>query len=110
MIRYTLAMLAAALLCPILLCGPVSAEKLTVTDRQQILCAKMEKAWKSGQLSLKEYEKLQKSFIKFEDRIERMKANNGGRLSYDNIESLERDLNGISVSLHKKQLAKRVAD
>ncbi len=111
MVRSLLSMLASLLLFQMISIGPVSsAEKLSITDRQQILFAKTVKAWKKKHLTMGEYQDLQEDFTKLEERIEKMKAKNGGSLSYDNIESVESDLNDISVQLHKKQLAKRVAD
>ncbi|MBX9771958.1 MAG: hypothetical protein K2X29_11330 [Candidatus Obscuribacterales bacterium] len=111
MVRSMLSMLASLLLVQMISVGPVSAaEKLSITDRQQILFAKTVKAWKKKHLTMEEYRDLQDDFTSLEERIEKMKAKNGGSLSYDNIESIERDLNDISVQLHKKQLAKRVAD
>lgn len=110
MIRYLTSMLASLLLCQTIFIASASAEKFSITDRQQILSAKAERALQNRHLTLEEFNDIQEDLAKLEGRIEKMKAENGGSLSYENMESLERDLNHISVQLHKKQLAKRVAD
>lgn len=37
-----------------------------------------------------------------------MRSKNGGKLSYKDMSKIEKDLNEISVALHKKELNKRI--
>lgn len=84
------------------------AKKLTVTQRQQILSSRINKAQISGGLTLKEANSLRDDLADITEDERDMKMKNGGKLSYADLTKIEKDLNGISNKIHKKQLAKRI--
>jgi hypothetical protein len=84
------------------------AKHLTVTQRQQMIVAKINSAEKSGELTKDEAISLRNDDADIVHKITVMKNKNGGKLSYANINQIEKDLNKLSVKLQKKSLAKRV--
>jgi hypothetical protein len=88
--------------------APAEAKKWTVTQRQQALSMEIDKAFRTNQLTLKEADGLKREVIKITNREQKMRSKNGGKLSYEDDNQLEKDLNDVSVKLHKKQLEKRV--
>lgn len=107
MTRY-LALIAALALTATATISTVEAKKLTVTQRHDILSNRINCAQKAGNLTLKEANDLREDLADVCERQSRMKADNGGKLSYADITKIEKDLNGISNKIHKKHLAKRV--
>jgi len=105
---------SALLVLAVLQIAPLSAEakarRYTVTQRHQILAAKINRMEKAGELTLREARDLRDDNQDVWQKVSRMKARNGGKLSYKNIAEVEKDLNGISNKIHKKALAKRVED
>lgn len=85
------------------------AKKVTITQRQQMIMAKIARSEKSGDLTKDEAVSLRNEEAKIVERETVMKNKNGGKLSYANINDLEKDLNKLSAKLQKKELAKRVA-
>lgn len=85
-------------------------KNLTVSQRQEILTQKICRAEKSNQLTRKEAQKLKDDNASISNKIARMKNRNNGKLSYEDLAELEKDLNKLSTKLHKNQLAKRVSD
>lgn len=107
-IRYMLVLSVIALVLPAITITPAEARKFTITQREERLAHAIDRAERTGELTLKEANSLrrqQDSILRLESR---MKAENGGRLSYANIRTLEGKLNKVSNKLHAKQLAKRV--
>ncbi|MBX9948876.1 MAG: hypothetical protein K2Y39_06925 [Candidatus Obscuribacterales bacterium] len=86
------------------------ARRYTITQRHEILAAKINRMERAGELTLREARDLRDDNRDVWKKVSRMKARNGGKLSYDNIAEVERDLNKISNKIHKKALAKRVED
>jgi len=86
---------------------PSSAKKITVTQREGILRSKIDRGEKSGELTLKEATKLRAEEANIIETQDRMKSNNGGKLSYKDLTTLESDLNKLSDKLQKKELEKR---
>ena len=86
----------------------VQAKKYSITDRQVSLEKKIDKAYKDNQLTLKEADGLKEKIQEVRDDEQKMKDKNGGKLSYKNQTSLEKDLNSVSEKLQKKMLEKRV--
>lgn len=109
-IRNVVALSAMAMLLQVFTTPPSQAQTVTISQRQQRLMEKISRAEKSGELTVKEANNLRKASDKITDREARMRAKNGGKLSYEDINSIENDLNRLSTKLHKDQLAKRVAD
>ncbi|MBY0358235.1 MAG: hypothetical protein K2W82_09565 [Candidatus Obscuribacterales bacterium] len=107
MTRY-LAFIAALALTATATISTVEAKKLTVTQRHDILSNRINSAQKAGNLTLKEANDLREDLADVCERQNRMKADNGGKLSYADITKIEKDLNGISNKIHKKHLSKRV--
>jgi hypothetical protein len=81
--------------------------KVTITDRMEILSKKIEKGQKANELTLKEADKLRESINDIKERIEKAKDKNGGKLSYEDENKIEKDLNKVSVKLTAKELDKR---
>ncbi|HIA55609.1 MAG TPA: hypothetical protein EYN91_26590 [Candidatus Melainabacteria bacterium] len=86
------------------------ARRYTITQRHQILGAKINRMERAGELTLREARDLRDDNQDVWKKVSRMKSRNGGKLSYENIAEVERDLNKISNKIHKKALAKRVED
>ncbi|HND08071.1 MAG TPA: hypothetical protein PL012_20485, partial [Candidatus Obscuribacter sp.] len=63
---------------------------------------------KSKELTLKEASKLREKLESINEKKEKMLAKNGGKLSYKDEEKMEKWLNGVSIDIQKKRLAKRV--
>jgi len=82
--------------------------KFTITDRIETLSAKVNAGQKSGELTLKEADKLRNQLADVNSRIDKDKSKNGGKLSYASENKIEKDLNDVSVKLNKKELAKRI--
>lgn len=86
------------------------ARRYTITQRHEILAAKINRMEKAGELTLKEARDLRDDNRDVWQKVNRMKARNGGKLSYKDIAEVEKDLNRISNRIHKKALEKRVED
>jgi hypothetical protein len=91
-----------------LLITPADAKKWTVTQRQEKLSSEVDAAYKANQLTLQEADGLKQDSMKISQKEEKMKVKNGGKLSYPDENQLEKDLNKLSLKLHKKVLEKRV--
>ncbi len=104
--RYVLPVLIAVIVFGI---SSADARKVTITQRQQMLMAKIAHSEKSGDLTKDEAVSLRNEEAKIVERETEMKNKNGGKLSYADMNSLEKDLNKLSAKLQKKELAKRVA-
>ena len=100
---FALALVVAFVASPI-----AQAHKYTITDREVALERKIDSAYKANQLTLKEVDNLKDKIKSVKENEQKMKDKNGGKLSYENNTSLEKDLNKISDKLHTKMLDKRV--
>ena len=89
-------------------CAPDQAKKMTVYDRQVALKKEIDAGEKSKELTLKEASKLREKLESINEKKEKMLAKNGGKLSYKDEEKMEKWLNGVSIDIQKKRLAKRV--
>ncbi|MBA3992012.1 MAG: hypothetical protein C0469_00700 [Cyanobacteria bacterium DS2.3.42] len=107
-------LVSALLVLAVLQIAPQTSEakarRYTVTQRHQILAAKINRMEKAGELTLREARDLRDDNQDVWQKVNRMKARNGGKLSYKNIAEVEKDLNSISNKIHKKALQKRVED
>jgi hypothetical protein len=107
-------LVSALLVLAVLQIAPQTSEakarRYTVTQRHQILGAKINRMEKAGELTLREARDLRDDNQDVWQKVSRMKARNGGKLSYKNIAEVEKDLNSISNKIHKKALQKRVED
>lgn len=84
------------------------ARRWTIYQRQVKLAREIDQGQRSGDLTLKEADNLRHEQAKINSRIAEMKAKNGGKISYEDQNKLEKMLNQLSVSIKKKKLAKRV--
>jgi hypothetical protein len=84
------------------------AKQWTITERQQALSSKVDKGEKSNELTKKEADKLRSRLSDVDDKIQKAKDKNGGKLSYKDEGKIEKILNSISVDLDKEELDKRV--
>ena len=81
---------------------------VTLATRRRLLNdKKINAAYEANQLTLQEADDLRDKMKKIKTKEEKMKDKNGGKLSYENLTSIEKDLNGVSDKLHKKMLDKR---
>ncbi len=98
----------ALLLIGTLIFSPcVHAKTYTVQDRQVALGKKIDQAYKTNHLTLKEADSLKSKLKDVKDNEQKFKDQNGGQLSVKDTTSLEKDLNKISSKLHKQMLEKR---
>lgn len=86
------------------------ARRYTITQRHEILAARINRMERAGELTLREARDLRDDNQDVWKKVSRMRARNGGKLSYANISEIEKDLNKISNKIHKKALEKRVED
>ena len=107
--RYVISLSAILLLVQAISIAPSQARKYTITQRQVKLSRKIDAGLRSNQLTLNEANDLRKELDGFLNKESAMKADNGGRLTYINLKTLEGKLNKLSDRLQKKELAKRVA-
>jgi hypothetical protein len=100
----------APVLIAVLFFGMSTAEarKVTITQRQQMIVAKIASSERSGELTKDEAISLKNEDAKITEKITVMKNKNGGKLSYADINQIEKDLNKLSEKLQKKSLDKRV--
>jgi hypothetical protein len=84
------------------------ARKWTITQRESALIKQIDAGQKSGELTLKEATNLRDNHAKILDKANKMKAKNGGKLSYADENKLEKQLNKLSDDIHSKKLQKRV--
>jgi hypothetical protein len=89
--------------------GAEAVKKFTITERIETLSSKVNAGQKSGELTLKEADSLRNKLSDVNNRIDKYKSKNGGKLSYANENTIEKDLNSVSLKLTKKELAKRTA-
>ena len=88
--------------------SPVEARKnWTITQRQVQLRKEVESGQKANELTLKEANTFRDKLSDLTGDEAKMRAKNGGKLSYKDEGKLEKRLNSISVDLHKQKLAKR---
>jgi hypothetical protein len=85
----------------------VQAKKYTIYDREVALERKIDKAYKANQLTLKESDSLKNKIKDIKENEQDMKNKNGGKLSYENMNDLEKSLNKVSNKLNQKMLDKR---
>ncbi len=107
-------LVSALLVLAVLQIAPQTSEakarRYTITQRHQILASKINRMEKAGELTLREARDLRDDNQDVWQKVSRMKARNGGKLSYKNIAEVEKDLNSISNKIHRKALQKRVED
>lgn len=85
-----------------------TAKKWTITERTEALKKEIDDGQKAGELTAKEGESLKEQAGKVDAKIVKMKSKNDGKLSYDNENTLEKDLNKLSLRIQKLKLEKRV--
>jgi len=87
---------------------PAPKKEWTVTDRQVELNKEIDAGEKASELTAMEAAKLREKSGKVTVRIDKMKAKNGGKLSYEDNNKIEADLNKLSLAIQKDKLNKRV--
>ncbi len=84
------------------------SHRLTIDQRHSALLAKINRAQRSGELTLREANDLRNQNRSIRENEQKMRMKNGGRLSYADINKIESRLNDLSNRLHRKALSKRV--
>lgn len=90
------------------LLAPQADAKLTITQRQNILLKKINRAERANELTHKEAQGLRDKRLSIIAMEARMRNRNNGKLSYSDINKVEKELNSLSLKIQKKALAKRV--
>ncbi len=80
----------------------------TITQRQNELFMRISRGLRANELTAKEAAHLREDIADVRDREAKMRRKNGGKLSYKDMSKIEKELNDISTSLHKKELNKRI--
>lgn len=110
--RYTSLLVAAALLGQFAFTAPQVAEarapRYTISQRHNALIAKINRFQRTGELTMREANSLREDDHDIRRREARMRSKNGGKLSYSDINKIERELNDLSNKIHRKALNKRV--
>ncbi len=101
------AVLAAIAILPMVLTPPADA-KYTISQRQNVLLKKINRAERANELTHKEAQGLREKRSDIISMEARMRNRNNGRLSYADINKVENELNKLSLKIQKKALAKRV--
>ncbi len=105
--RYVAVMGLIAIFAQTVMTPPADA-KYTISQRQNILLKKINRAERSGDLTHKEAVGLRNKRADIIAMEARMRNRNNGRLSYADINKVENELNKLSLRIQKKALAKRV--
>ncbi len=84
------------------------SKRYTITARQESLSQQIERGQRTMELTQKESNKLRDRMNSVSNRIEEMKSDNGGKLSYRDQGKIEKSLNRISLDLKEYQLKKRL--
>jgi len=87
---------------------PPAEAKLTISQRQNILLKKINRAERANELTHKEAQGLRDKRSSIISMEARMRNKNNGKLSYADINKVEKALNGLSLKIQKKSLEKRV--
>jgi hypothetical protein len=87
---------------------PSADAKLSVSQRQNILLKKINRAERANELTRKEAQGLREKRNDIIAMESRMRSKNNGRLSYADINKVEKALNSLSLKIQKKALEKRV--
>jgi len=87
----------------------VAKKAVTITDRIQELSKKIDAGQKANELTLSEADDLRNKITKVNEKIDKAQSKNGGKLSYKDQNSVEKDLNKVSVKMLQEQLSKRTA-
>lgn len=83
---------------------PCLAKKWTVTERIEKLSSDIDAGRKANELTVKQVDTLKKMVADINEKIEKMKAKNGGKLSVPDTKKLHDQMTGLSVKLLKMQL------
>lgn len=86
---------------------PSDAKKWTIYQRQKALMVRINKAELAKELDAKEARRLRDDLADIQRHKVRMISKNNGRLSYDDENDLEGQLNRVSSKIFKKKLDKR---
>ncbi|HEY9731249.1 MAG TPA: hypothetical protein V6C89_05020 [Drouetiella sp.] len=81
----------------------------TIYERQVRLKKEVAQGMKANELTKKECDGLYDSLNGINERIQKMKSKNNGKLSIKDQGKIERSLNDVSVRIQKYRLEKRVA-
>ena len=100
-------LLTAALMLAMIPCA-AEAKQWTITQRQEAQRKTIDRAQRANELTKKEADKLRGQLDDIAADEIKMKAKNGGQLSYKDKAKLEKGLNGVSLRIQKYSLKKRV--
>jgi hypothetical protein len=89
--------------------GVLAKEKVwTIDTRAAKLMQEINEGQKSGELTVKEAKKLRSDLADIAHRKKLMKGDNDGKVSPEDRNKIEGDLNKVSAKIHKLELEKRV--
>lgn len=101
----TTAALAIMLSCSFIVGSqPAFAKKWTVTQRIEKLSADINEGRKANELTLKQVESLKKDVADIQERMAKMKAKNGDKLSIPDTKKLHDDMTELSVKILRMRL------
>lgn len=99
------AWLAIVLSCSFVICSqPALAKRWTVTQRIEKLSAEIDEGRKANELTTKQVESLKKDIAAIKERIAKMKAKNGDKLSLPDTKKLQDDMTDLSVKIVRTRL------
>ncbi|HEY9785353.1 MAG TPA: hypothetical protein V6D17_08125 [Candidatus Obscuribacterales bacterium] len=83
---------------------PALAKKWTVTERIEKLSKEIDEGRQANELTVAQVESLKKTVASIKDKMEKMKAKNGGKLSVPDTKKLHDEMTGLSVKITKTRL------
>ena len=104
--RVLLAVTVTAMLSLTLILAPQAAmaKRWTVTQRIEKLSAEIDEGRKSNELTVKQVETLKKSVADIKEKMDKMKAKNGDKLSVPDTKKLHDDMTDLSVKTLRMRL------
>lgn len=99
------ALLAIVLSCSFVISSqPAFAKRWTVTQRIEKLNSEIDEGRKANELTTKQVETLKKDVADIKERIAKMKAKNGEKLSVPDTKKLHDDMTDLSVKIVRMRL------
>lgn len=100
-----LAIIATVLLATVTFVSePALAKRWTVTQRVEKLSAEIEEGRKANELTVKQCESLKSSIVSLKEKMEKMKARNGNKLSVPDTKKLHDEMTDLSVKILRMRL------
>lgn len=107
----TTAFLLSALLVGCMCCTtPALAKKWTVTERIQKLSGQIDEGRKANELTTKQVDNLKGMVTDLQQKMDKMKEKNGGKLSVPDTKKLHDDMTDLSVKIYRQRLENVYSD